>query len=146
MEKINISEVNSKKEETMENDILNDLKFIIDIINLSIDDEYFKIPISSVKHTYYNFTDYYKFEMISNFGNFQVCVIVRKITNYACIEIPDLNIKIRLFEISKKLAVQTVEYGNELKNQYVYEKTENGILDTNKRINLDNEYTLKNKR
>lgn len=85
MEKINISEVNSKKEETMENDILNDLKFIIDIINLSIDDEYFKIPISSVKHTYYNFTDYYKFEMISNFGNFQVCVIVRKITNYACI-------------------------------------------------------------
>ena len=45
MEKINISEVNSNKEETMENDILNDLKFIIDIINLSIDDEYFKIPI-----------------------------------------------------------------------------------------------------
>ena len=38
----------------MGNDILNDLKFIIDIINLSIDDEYFKIPISSVKHTYYN--------------------------------------------------------------------------------------------
>jgi len=57
-----------------------------------------------------------------------------------------LNIKIRLFEISKKLAVQTVEYGNELKNEYVYEKTENGILDTNKRINLDNLYTLKNKR
>lgn len=130
----------------MGNDILNDLKFIIDIINLSIDDEYFKIPISSVKHTYYNFTDHYKFEMTSNFGNFQVCVIVRKITNYACIEISDLNIKIRLFEISKKLAVQTVEYGNELKNQYVYEKTENGILDTNKRIDLDNEYTLKNKR
>lgn len=57
-----------------------------------------------------------------------------------------MNIKIRLFEISKKLAVQTVEYGNELKNEYVYEKTENGILDTNKRINLDNLYTLKNKR
>ena len=143
MEKINISEVNSNKEETMENDILNDLKFITDIINLSIDDEYFKIPISSVKHTYYNFTDYYKFDITSNSSHFQVCVVVRKITNYACIEISDLNIKIRLFEISKKLAVQTVEYGNELKNQYVYEKTENGILDTNKRINLDNLYTLK---
>ena len=31
-------------------------------------------------------------------------------------------------------------------NSSVLEKTENGILDTNKRINLDNEYTLKNKR